>query len=158
MSSTTKLLRTNAQHPIRTKVFCGSLQFRNQYCPISLELKHNNFPFPFVLHSTCYSKYMCFCIYCCCTWHNWHGVHFTTLPATFLPWCILWNSNTNIPSVFNRIKISNTTTSLYKIQNHKPPTEVYVHSKNDATLHWLTLHYWVWFSLCSHSRLKICYV
>jgi hypothetical protein len=158
MSSVTKLLRTSAQYPIRTKVFSSTLQFTNQYCPISLGLKHNNFAIPFVLHWTCYTKYLCFCIYCCCTWHSWHGISFIALPATFLPWSILWNSNTNIPSVFNRIYVSNTMTSLYNIQNHKSPVEVYVHRKIDATLHWPTLHCWVWFFLCSHSRLKICYV
>lgn len=161
MSCVTKLLWTNAQHPIRTKVFCASLPFTNQYCPISLKLKHNIVCIPLCsalnpLLKICVLLHLLLLHMAQLTFD--HGIHFTTLPVTFLPWCILWNNNTNIPSVFNRICVSNTTTSLCKRQNHKSPVEVYVHSKNDATLHWPNLHYWAWFSLCPYSRLKICYV
>jgi hypothetical protein len=97
--------------------FLWLASIHKRYCPVSLQLKHNVFVFSSVPCQTCYSEFLHFCIYCCCTWHNWQGLHFTELLATFLPWCILCNSNANVPSLFNRMCASNAMISLYKIQN-----------------------------------------
>jgi len=46
----------------------------------------------------------------------------------------------------------------YKMQMGKPHVAGYVHRKDAAILHWLTLHYRAWSALCLSQRLKICSV